>query len=659
MEGPAQDSAAAPPSWSAQGLWVWSQLARGLPANFNAAEGYGGDLDPRKTDNWPANRTLSPQFLQAILFAKQNQEALTWHGVYIEGARFEQPVDLSNGRLGCVLILHRCRFDSYVNLSRLEGSRVVSFKGSTIAGHLSMRSLRLSDDLLLGEDSELDEVDLSSARIEGQLSLHRARVMKKLNLDSVVVGGSVLMDSGTFAEARLVNAVIEGQANLGSATFHGIANLNGIRIGRSLYLRDGAHFEADLILVGAHVGGQIAANGSKFDGVLDLNSITIGKSLLLGGTEGPSSKFHRIESTAASIGGQVNGRRISVADKFSLDSAQVGGHVLLAECPSINGLDMHGTTIGGQIDLSDSTFSGGLQLEAVAVQSYLMMLDTKVESGDAMLKFSRIAAINCAGSTFAESMDLTGARIAGELRLGQTGYATRWSEKSALALRNASAAALHDTEDSWPPRLDLTGFTYERLGATVYGKASESELLGRGVGWFKGWLNRQQRYSPQPYEQLAEVLVTAGAREKADAILYEGRDRERRETLRGAQWLWASALDLFIGYGYRSLSRIFFIWLPVFTLAGMLALTVAISTGTLNATFAPDLPSSYFNDIGHRFSYSLDKFLPVMKLRDYHYSKIRLDGWLGYYFDFQQVMGYFLGSMLVAGITGIAKRSRA
>jgi len=42
MEGPAQDSAAAPPSWSEQELWVWRQLAQGLPANFNAAEGYGG-----------------------------------------------------------------------------------------------------------------------------------------------------------------------------------------------------------------------------------------------------------------------------------------------------------------------------------------------------------------------------------------------------------------------------------------------------------------------------------------------------------------------------------------------------------------------------------------------------------------------------------------
>jgi hypothetical protein len=50
--------------------------------------------------------------------------------------------------------------------------------------------------------------------------------------------------------------------------------------------------------------------------------------------------------------------------------------------------------------------------------------------------------------------------------------------------------------------------------------------------------------------------------------------------------------------------------------------------------------------------YALDMLLPIIRLREEHY-KIELNGIARYYFYFHKLMGYLLGSFLVAGISGL------
>jgi hypothetical protein len=57
---------AADERWKAQEKFVWERVCAGRLANFNGVEGYGGNLDPRKSA-LPENRILSPAFLEAIL----------------------------------------------------------------------------------------------------------------------------------------------------------------------------------------------------------------------------------------------------------------------------------------------------------------------------------------------------------------------------------------------------------------------------------------------------------------------------------------------------------------------------------------------------------------------------------------------------------------
>lgn len=53
--------------------------------------------------------------------------------------------------------------------------------------------------------------------------------------------------------------------------------------------------------------------------------------------------------------------------------------------------------------------------------------------------------------------------------------------------------------------------------------------------------------------------------------------------------------------------------------------------------------------------YSLDMFLPIIKLREFHYT-IDLDGIARIYFYFHKLLGYFLASLLAAGLTGLTKK---
>ena len=114
----------------------------------------------------------------------------------------------------------------------------------------------------------------------------------------------------------------------------------------------------------------------------------------------------------------------------------------------------------------------------------------------------------------------------GELRLGSDKHpATQWQKGAKLILRNAQVGALQDLPEAWPDHLELDGFTYQRLGG--FAATGENDRATRPVSWLKKWLQKQESYSPQPYEQLASVLRKAGYMSMARDILYLARERER------------------------------------------------------------------------------------------------------------------------------------
>jgi hypothetical protein len=138
-------------SWTSQEKWVWKQVCEGKVADFNEAEGYGGNLDPRKPEGWPENRILQPSFLETILLYEPYRSALTNKGVRIIGAWFKEPLDLSNATLAHEVWLVDSRFESDVDLSWLKSSHLIWLEGSKFNGELDMDALQVNSFLFMSQ----------------------------------------------------------------------------------------------------------------------------------------------------------------------------------------------------------------------------------------------------------------------------------------------------------------------------------------------------------------------------------------------------------------------------------------------------------------------------------------------------------------------------
>jgi hypothetical protein len=218
------------------------------------------------------------------------------------------------------------------------------------------------------------------------------------------------------------------------------------------------------------------------------------------------------------------------------------------------------------------------------------------------------------GSEVTKDVDFSDSEIGGLVLNGLRG--------AALDLENATIGKIPDLTHSWPPKLVLDGLTYHSVGA-----AEE----------FDRWLPRMDHYAPQPYEQLATVVQRQGDGALATTIRYSGRERERTAA-KGWQWLWLSALKWVIGYGYRPERSA--LWAFGLVLLGAIVLRVS-GEGPRNA-------------MPYGLAYSFDILLPIIRLRDKHYS-VDLQSWARYYFYLHRIMGFLLASFLIAGVSGLTK----
>src|SRR5262249_9686690 len=139
------------------------------------------------------------------------------------------------------------------------------------------------------------------------------------------------------------------------------------------------------------------------------------------------------------------------------------------------------------------------------------------------------------GATLA-GLDLSGASIATDLALGESGHSAVWKRKngepSALNLDNTHIVNLADANDAWPEKghLHLDGFAFNHLGG--FAGETGAQIRARGMEWWDNWARRDPDYSPAPYAQLAAALTAQGDRDAANEIRYLGRVRQR-ETEKG------------------------------------------------------------------------------------------------------------------------------
>ena len=387
----------------------------------------------------------------------------------------------------------------------------------------------------------------------------------------------------------------------------------------------GAYFPNFINLIDASIEQLLLLYKSRFKSQVDMNRLRTPTSISLEG-----SKFD----------GDLNMDSISVGDSLLMREAEFGKVVL------------RGAKIGGQLSMVETTFKGKLDMYNASVGGSLLMRNTEFDKPAYLIFLSVGSNLDVRGTTL-RRLDLTGSRVEGEIQLGSSDEEkTNWKEckdenkdchAPKLILRNTSVDALQDTKGVWPDHLEreFEGFTYDRLGG--FDTSEQDKPYERGSSWFIEWLAKDDSYSPQPYRHLAGVFRAAGHEDMADDILVANRDRERRETdWWPLKWLWLLALKSFIGYGYGLRYFYALIWAAGLALVG---------TFILHRAKEEDK-----GGIKLGFWYSLDMLLPIIHLRERHYTDVDLNTWAKYYFYFHKIMGYVLISFVLAGLSGLTEK---
>jgi uncharacterized protein YjbI with pentapeptide repeats len=484
-------------------------------------------------------------------------------------------------------------------------------------------------------------IEMSEMHVERHLSITGATVTGALSMHGLHVGGHLLGQGATFTAVDLTGAHIEGQLDLTQAKVSGPLTMNGLHVGRSLFMDQGATFTA-VDLTNAQIEGQLDLTQAEVSGPLTMNSLHVGRSLFMD----QGATFTAVDLTGAHIEGQFDLTQAKVSGLLTMARLHVGGDLFMGQSVFTQGkpeptIELYYATIGGNLDLSGASLP---------------------------------------------SLNLTSTKIGGDLRFALHARAT-WASHAQLHLYNTAVVGMQDVTQASPRILRLEGFTYNRLEElTTAASLSKADQQGLLKLW-TDWLENQPYYAPQPYEQLASVIQEAGYKRMAIDILYQSKNRERRQTAFGRvkAGLWLSWL--LIGYGYHNFWVLW--WVVGFAGLGCAVLCLSGEAAKLGRTddvlpFSIDTPSRirlaprlfsdhesplFLVDTPPRvrleprllpsdiFPFSLSMLLPIIKLNKKYEDVVPHLTWgVRYYFYGHQIVGYVLASFLVAGLAGLTKK---
>jgi len=407
--------------------------------------------------------------------------------------------------------------------------------------------------------------------------------------------------------------------------------------GRFLRAASSLSFENSLVaehvnLNGAEIRGPLSLACGRFQNGFSLMGCRVDRNVEMDGSE---------------IAGVVN-----------LNRTVVGGTVHMRNQATFKGyVDLGGVKIGANLEMDGGVFEDTVNINRATIAGSAYLRGNATFKGDVDLMSSRVGSnLEMGDSHFDGHVDLTGCVVAESLLLVRDS-AARWGNESSLTLRNARADALQDwwqdsCRNAWPPTYCLEGFTYQRLGAI--NTTNDADMPARSTRVFIDWLQRDSSSSSQPYEHLASRFQSIGDASKANDIRYASREWQR-----GSAWskgdrlrafgLWLLSITIGYGLGSRYFRAVW--WVIGFSVMGA---AVLVAFGTFELA---DWPRAFFA--------SLDQLLPIVTLNADHDAIIfggsTMDAPQPYgvivYFYFQQIVGFVLGSFLVAGISGLTQHN--
>lgn len=482
-------------------------------------------------------------------------------------------------------------------------------------------------------------VVIVGARIEGGIDLQNTRLERSLVLRQCRIEGGINLDAArTDSVVEIVGSQISGA--FAAPRF---------RSEPGLTLRD-SEFKWSVSLVGARIDGLLDMDGASVDGHLNADGLQVGDALFMRSNDNNRANFNEVVLVGARVARNVEMSGATLDGNLLADGLQVGAYLFLRSTKqhkaSFKGVLLRNVRVAGSVEMDDATFDKDLIVEGLQVGGSLYMRNVVGNGLVNMIFVQTGGGLDLRGATFAQ-LDLSGASVAGDLRLGGTKWRDAKDRPAGLTLRNARVANLMDTKDAWPTNghMHIDGFTFTRLGG--FEGDTGPNMRARGMKWWDAWARGDPDYTPTPYEQLAAAFVAAGDRPAADEIRYLGRVRQR-ETESGMRWVLSGFLQYVAGFGIGNYTFRVLYWVAGISLAGALYLWACV-------------PRAREHGPIWCFGASLSRLLPVIEINrefsDFFNDpkRQRLTGLQSSVFSIVGMMGWLLGAILVAAVSGLTQ----
>ena len=457
--------------------------------------------------------------------------------LHVGGSLFMDTFIENKNRFGRV---NRTRFKK-VNLTNARIDGQLDMSGTSFSDNFDASFLQVGKSLLMRSTNNskaiFKKVNLSGANVVGETDMTGAILNGELDAESLQVGVSLLMKSdrarkASFKKVILRGAKVLGNVDMGGTRFDDDLDARFLQVGGALLMEFDGKDELKssfrkVDLRRAKISGELSLGGASMEGDLYAPFLQVGGSMFMRSDDGARASFKTVDLSNARITGQLDLTGASLDGDLNADFVQVGGSLFM---PS----DDNNTTSVGKVNLSGANVAGGTSMDRAVLRDSLVAQGLRV-AGDVSIRdihadarlampFAQLGGNLDIGGSDLTSLDLHGASIAGEMRLGNGNRLIGWraltDQPDAIDLRNAHVGSLSDNKYSWPKRLYLDGLSFAHLGGSQ--GDSGSEMVKRGADWWdRNFAQLEKNFTASPYEQLAAAFGGAGYRDLADEIHYD------------------------------------------------------------------------------------------------------------------------------------------
>jgi hypothetical protein len=460
--------------------------------------------------------------------------------------------------------LPRAHLRGQLNASR---ATVINDKGPAFvaSGAQFDGNLNFNDKFEARGASDDGAVHLMGSRVGRQLDMGGAKLTNTsgpaLVLDDAHVSSSVFLSEGFVAIGsgesgciRLAGTRISGQFGMSGAD---ITNHSGPALAcDALYVGMGMFADDGFIATGHSSDAAIRLHSAHIEGQLNMVGASIwnqkGTAILADAITVKGDMFLSQDFSASGDG---------LTGAIRLIGARVSGQLVISDAvirnPSGAALIARGARIEGGIVMREGAFFYGSRAAAV-----LNLTQVSI-GGNADMSGVEIRSVSCS------CVSTAGARITGNLVL-------QGDFESQKLAKDTPIVNLQDTQITGTLRLDQESVALAPLGS----KWDVNGLIYKSISGvtYKSWLTLIKKgthyYSPQPYQQLAQVARLDGHdNEGRRSLISQRNDQLKRGGLSLPSRLWLAFTWFILGYGYQ----------PWKALIGVvIVLTASVTVGLLN-----------------------------------------------------------------------------